>query len=410
MRIFFSVGETSGDIHGANLIRDLKAIDSDIDCVGLGGAKMEAAGCELQKELVSMAVMGIVRAVKKIPMFRKLLREVDAYFANNQVDAVVLIDFPGFNWHVARKAKERGIPVFYYGVPQMWGWAPWRVRKLRKLVDFALCKLPFEEKWFCDRDCQATYVGHPFFDEVARQKLDQQFLDDQQQDPKPMVLLLPGSRDQEVMTHAEILLNSAQAIHDHNPNVRFACACVKPKHVEHVQALVANSSLNVDVYLNRTPELIRAAHSCLACSGSVSLELMASKKPTVIVYQIGRVSWGLQSLLRRSKYITLVNLLSADDIQRDRWATYDPTSKNAVDVPFPEFLCVREPSQAMGSIISRWLNDPAEYQRRCEWLAELFKKYGTTGASENVAKFIHQQTAKRLGIENSEASPNRRVA
>ena len=140
MRIFFSVGEPSGDLHGANLIRRLK-LQTEVECVGFGGPKMEEAGCELKFELTSMAVMFIAEVLKNIRLFFRLIGDADKYFAENKVDAVVLIDYPGFNWWIARKAKKHGIPVFYYGVPQMWAWAGWRVRKIRKFVDHVLLSL-----------------------------------------------------------------------------------------------------------------------------------------------------------------------------------------------------------------------------------------------------------------------------
>src|SRR5688500_2980528 len=147
MRLFFSVGEPSGDLHGANLIRDLKARRPDLECVGYGGPRMQAAGCHLHFDLTSLAVMWIGRVLLNLRTFFRLRDQAKAYFDRERPDAVVLIDFPGFNWHIAAAAKERGIPVFYYGVPQLWAWAPWRVKKMRRTVDHALCKLPFEETW-----------------------------------------------------------------------------------------------------------------------------------------------------------------------------------------------------------------------------------------------------------------------
>src|SRR5438874_29674 len=171
MRIFFSVGEPSGDLHGANLIRELQRRTA-LDAVGLGGPRMRDAGCDLMRDMSDLAVMGLGPVLAKLPQFFRLLAQIERHFDEQRPDAVVLIDYPGFNWHVARKAKERGIPVFYYGLPQLWAWASWRVSKVRRYVDHALCKLPFEEPWFNDRDCRATYVGHPYFDELSQQRLD----------------------------------------------------------------------------------------------------------------------------------------------------------------------------------------------------------------------------------------------
>ena len=214
MRIFFSVGEPSGDLHGSNLIRRFRKADPKIKCVGFGGPKMAEAGCDLHYDLTQKAVMFLTEVIGQLRFFFSLVDQADEYFSKHQVDAVVLIDYPGFNWWIAKKAKQRGIPVFYFGVPQMWAWAPWRVRKMRKFVDHALCKLPFEVQWFKDRNCKATYVGHPYFDQLDRQSYDGIFLKNHKQsrNGKRLITLLPGSRKQEVTGNLPTLIRSATHI------------------------------------------------------------------------------------------------------------------------------------------------------------------------------------------------------
>ena len=177
MKIFFSVGEPSGDLHGANLIRELRRRRPDCEFVGYGGPRMAAAGCALHEDLTKLAVMWLLHALLNIHKFWNLACRADRYFRHHQPDAVVLIDYPGFNWWIARRAKAHGIPVFYYGVPQMWAWAGWRMKKMRRFVDHVLCKLPFEEAWYRDRGCNATFVGHPYFDQLRAEQLDAKFID-----------------------------------------------------------------------------------------------------------------------------------------------------------------------------------------------------------------------------------------
>ena len=144
MQIFFSVGEPSGDLHGANLINALRQRRPDCRFVGFGGPRMAAAGCQLHADLTQLAVMWFARALLSLHRFLGLLWTADRYFRTERPDAVVLIDYPGFNWWVARRAKARGIPVIYYGTPQLWAWASYRVRRMRRYVDHVLCKLPFQ--------------------------------------------------------------------------------------------------------------------------------------------------------------------------------------------------------------------------------------------------------------------------
>ena len=129
---------------------------------------MAAAGCRLHADLTALAVMWFARAIANLHLFWGLVSRADRWFRHHRPDAVVLVDYPGFNWWIARRAKVHGIPVFYYMPPQIWAWATWRAGKMRRLVDHVLCGLPFEEPWLKERGCNATLVGHPFFDEVRR--------------------------------------------------------------------------------------------------------------------------------------------------------------------------------------------------------------------------------------------------
>jgi lipid-A-disaccharide synthase len=176
--IFFSAGEPSGDLHGANLIRQLQEQCPGLRAVGYGGPKMAEAGCRLHADLTALAVMWFARAILNLHKFWDLASRADRYFRHHRPDAVVLIDYPGFNWWIARRAKAHGIPVFYYCPPQIWAWARWRVKKMRRLVDHVLCSLPFEAPWFRRHGCNATFVGHPFFDEVRRYAYDEQFIEE----------------------------------------------------------------------------------------------------------------------------------------------------------------------------------------------------------------------------------------
>ncbi len=149
--------------------------------MGYGGPEMAAAGCTLHADLTVLAVMWFLRALLNLHKFLALASRADRYFRHERPDAVVLIDYPGFNWWIARRAKAHGIPVFYYCPPQIWAWGSWRIKKMRRSVDHVLCALPFEATWFRQQGCRATFVGHPFFDEVRRQALDESVIAAQRQ-------------------------------------------------------------------------------------------------------------------------------------------------------------------------------------------------------------------------------------
>jgi lipid-A-disaccharide synthase len=393
MRVFFSVGEPSGDLHGANLIRQLRSRSPEIECVGYGGPRMAAAGCQLHADLTQLAVMWLLHALLNLHRFWNLYQRAKRYFREHRPDAVVLIDYPGFNWWVARAAKARGIPVFYYGTPQMWAWAGWRVRKMRRLVDHVLCKLPFEADWYRQRGCHAHYVGHPYFDQLAEQRLDPELIRDYQQRPGPLVTILPGSRTQEVIKNLRSFLRAAQCIRERVPTARFAIASFSDRQADIARQLLPEFDLAVDVLVGRTQELIMLSRCCLACSGSVSLELLYYTKPSVILYAVDRLSyWVARHLFLKVKFITLVNLLAADRPFLTPGEKYDPQRACDERVPLPEYLACDDRSAAIAEHVVQWLTDDGQYERRVQQLAELKTEFAVTGASAAAAEYILRAT------------------
>jgi lipid-A-disaccharide synthase len=389
MRIFFSVGEPSGDLHGANLIRALKEQHPDWQFVGYGGPKMENAGCKIHFDLTQLAVMWLGQALANYHKFLRLVHVADEYFRTQRPDAVVLIDYPGFNWHIAKKAKALGIPVIYYGTPQLWAWASWRVKKMRRNVDHVLCKLPFEETWFRMRDCHATFVGHPYYDELEARQLDEEFVAKLQADNRPLVTILPGSRTQEVKSNLAPFLQTAKLIRARVPNVRFAVAGFKESQRELAQSIIDASGMEVELHIARTPELIHAAKCCLACSGSVSLELLYHTKPTAILYQISKLGYFVQRFFRKVRYITLVNLLTAPEPFADQSAGhFDPADPQDAHVLMPEYLTCEDRTAELANHIVVWLTSDSDYQENVRGLTELKSQVGHGGASIRAAEYI----------------------
>jgi lipid-A-disaccharide synthase len=371
MRIFLSAGEPSGDLHGANLVRWLRQLQPDIECVGFGGERMEAAGARLLYPLGRLAVMGFLRVLLKAPAFVRLLLDADRFFVRQRPDAVVLIDFPGFNWWVARLAHRRGIPVFYFVPPQLWAWAGWRVRKMRRWVDHVLCTLPFEPPWYEARGVPAYYIGHPYFDELAEQRLDEGFLAEQRAKAGTVIGLLPGSRNHEIEHNLPTLLGAAAHVHTVRPDTRFLVACLYPHQRDCVAEQLRGTALPVEVHCGRTPEIIALAHSCVAVSGSVGLELLSYSKPSAVVYWIRPAELFVSRYLMTCRYISLVNLLADREL-------------------FPEFLSDRHDGQAVGAKVLDWLEDEKAYAELCSELASLRRRVAEPGACERAARYVLQ--------------------
>jgi lipid-A-disaccharide synthase len=388
LTIFFSAGEPSGDLHGANLIRRLRERCGAFEAVGYGGPQMAQAGCRLHADLTALAVMWFLRVLLNLHKFWGLVSRANRYFRDEKPDAVVLIDYPGFNWWIARKAKKHGIPVFYYAPPQIWAWARWRVKKMRRLVDHVLCSLPFEETWFREHGCNATFVGHPFFDEVNRLELDEEFIERLRGQPGPLVVILPGSRTQEVQANLTWFLEAAASVRREVPDVRLAIAAFKPHQAEIARRQVAASGLPIEIHVGKTPELMRLADCAMAVSGSVSLELLYHTKPTVILYWISRAAYFVQGFFRKVKYITLVNLLTTDELYPKDLTPFDPSQEDADRVLFPEYLTCEDKSAQIAAHVIEWLTDAAKRDARVAELARLKAEVGHGGASARAAEHI----------------------
>jgi lipid-A-disaccharide synthase len=405
--IFFSVGEPSGDLHGANLIRELRLRRPDCRFVGYGGPRMAAAGCELHADLTKLAVMWLARVLANLHRFWDLASRADRYFRHHRPDAVVLIDYPGFNWWIARRAKAHGIPVFYYGAPQLWAWAGWRVRKMRRFVDHVLCKLPFEESWYRERGCNATYVGHPYFDQLLTEQLDGDFLERERAMPGRLVAILPGSRTQEVKSNLATLLAAARLVYEKAPDVRFAVAAFKPSQAQWIKERLSGSELPIAVYLRRTPEIMHAAECAMAVSGSVSLELLYHKTPTVIVYQISRLAFFVQRFFRKVRYITLVNLLVTDDMFPRKVSVYDPQDPADAAALMPEYLSSEDKSAQVAAHVVEWLTKPAVRDALVEKMSALKERVGHGGASQRAAEYLF---ARLTGPRNAELRAHHQFA
>ncbi len=345
MHIFFSVGEPSGDQHAAHLIEELRRRQPQLHVSGFGGPRMCAAGYEELYPLTNLAVMGIGHVLPLLWTFFRLLRQASTFLREQRPDVVVLVDFPGFNWWVARKAKQAGIPVLYYMPPQLWAWAPWRIRKVRRFVDRVLSGLNFEADWYRERGIPVDFVGHPFFDEVSRHQLDEPFVQSLRNSGRT-VGILPGSRRLEVERNWPVMLEVIRILHEQHPDVRFRVPLYRESYRELCEESMDSDDVHlpIDFVLGKTSEIIEAADCCLMVSGSVSLEMLARQTPAAVVY---RPPWTMVILfwpLITCKFMSLPNLMTGREL-------------------LPEFFVLRNPdahARRIAETLHRWLGSPAE--------------------------------------------------
>jgi lipid-A-disaccharide synthase len=376
MHLFFSAGEPSGDLHGSNLIRALGAHDPTVRVSGFGGPRMAAAGAELLYPLTELAVMGLRRVIGHLPTFFRLAAQAERYLRRARPDAVVLIDYPGFNFALGARAHALGFPVYYFVPPQLWAWRRGRVRQVRKWCAGVLTALPFEEDWYCARGVTTHYVGHPYFDELASQRLEQEFLAAEQGRGGRIVGLLPGSRNQEVTANATMMLAAAARLRSAQPDARFLVAAFNERHAAAVRDVAATAGVPVAVHVGRTPEVIEVSEACVAVSGSVSLELLYRTKPTVVVYRMSPLSLWLARRLVKLKYFTLVNLLAGDEV-------------------LPEFATSRDESEGIARQLAEWLSQPARRDACVARLRELRDRVAVPGACDRAAHFLLNAVTRR---------------
>ena len=393
MRLFFSAGEPSGDQHSARLIRELQSRHPEFQAEGFGGPNMRDAGCQLHFELTELAVMGFLRVVPLLAKFRRLVKQAEAYFDTNPPDAVVLVDFPGFNWWIARAAKTRGIPVFYYLPPQLWGWAGWRVKRVRKWVDHVLCALPFEYDWYKARGVNATWVGHPFFDQVAERRVDTEAIAEMRGTAKQTVVtLLPGSRNHEIEKNWPVMLEVVRRVQSVVSNIRWVVGSYRERQMQRCQELQAMAGLPTPLhyFVNQTPEAIEAGDCCYMVSGSISLELLGRRKPGMVIYRVPTIGRFFSKFLMKCRFITLPNLIADDEVM-------------------PEFISNGDPEndiQKMTATLLDWLQNPQSLAQRRAVMSDLADKATDTGATRRAADFLMNMLVGRAAGNK----PARKVA
>ena len=380
MHVFISAGEPSGDLHGSNLIGSLKQLDSNIAFSGLGGDRMIAAGITPLVHVKDLSVVGLLKVAERFFDLSHYLDLVRRHFKKNRPDIVVLIDFPGFNWWVAARAKEFKIPVIYFVTPQLWAWGGWRVEKMKKLVDKVLCNFEFEKQWFHARGVDADLVGHPYFDELMNRKIETGLVNAIKSKGSPVIGILPGSRSQELHQNLGSQLQAAKLINKKFPSAQFHVACLHQRHADLVWEKMRNASLEnipINIHSGTTKEIICASDCTISVSGSVSLELLQAAVPSAILYQASRPMIVLAKWLMKCRFISLPNLIADKEF-------------------FPEFVSHKPLGTELAMTICDWLENPEKMDLARKNLKGLWSLISKPGACDRAASRVVQlATAKK---------------
>lgn len=333
-RIYIIAGEASGDLHGGNLVREILALAAESGhpppvVRSWGGDRMAQAGAEVVKHIRELAFMGFTQVLLNLPTILRNIKTCKADIEAFLPDALVLIDYPGFNMRIAEWAHARGIPVHWYISPQVWAWKAGRVRTLERVVDRMYVILPFEKEWFAQRGMEVEFVGHPLLDAI-QQEAAAPPVPLPGPDQRPLVALLPGSRRQEITRMLPLMAKAAQAFPDH----RFVVAAA-PSVPDALYDEVLGAS-GLEVVRGVTYDVLRQARAALVTSGTATLETALFGVPQVVCYKGGTLNVWLARRLVNVPFISLVNLVMGREVVRE--LVQDDLSEAALVAELGELL------------------------------------------------------------------------
>lgn len=307
LTIFISAAEASGDEHASHLIAAMRRLRPDAKFIGVAGEKMAAAGCEVLVDLTKRASMA-GGAIANAGYYYKMVRHIRRKIAEIRPDLHIPVDSPALNWHLADEAKKCGSKVFYYIAPQVWAWAPWRVKKLARLTDHVACILPFEQPYLRHRGINATYVGHPLLDTLGPRPETPPDLAGAWANGTWRVALLPGSRPGEIHGHGPALRETARMIHARWPDAKCVATARTEACADMLRPMLEGA--DVEIAVGRTREVLASSHFALTASGTVTLEVAHFGVPMVIIYRAGRLMYNLLGRwLLQTQHLSLVNIL-----------------------------------------------------------------------------------------------------
>ena len=367
-RIFISAGEASGDLHGAGLVRALRTLAPGAEVAGLGGPRMQQAGARLFANTLELGIIGLAPLAGSFWRYLDLLSRADRFLASWRPDVAVTIDCPGFHFLLASRLRARRVPLLWYIPPQLWAWAPWRIRKLKRRFSHVACVLPHEEAFFRAAGVPVTFVGHPVVDHLRSYALDKGFIRTLRSSPdERLMALFPGSRRQEVAPILARQLAVARALARRHLPCTFVLALAAEEHRRWAAPLTAASGLPIRTVVGKTHEVQSEADLALAKSGTTTLELAYYETPMAVFYNLSPAEWNLAGRwFVTTPYLTLPNVLAGRRI-------------------VPEYMWDRPPTEGEIDEVSALLADGGPRAEMLKDLAEVHRQMDQRDAARNAA-------------------------
>lgn len=372
MKLMLVAGEASGDAHGAGLLQELGRLDSSLEAFGVGGPQMLRAGLRPYFLMDELQVHGITEVVRHLPrLYGKLWRLRDA-LEEERPDAVLLIDYPGFNLKLARYARAAGVPVIFFNSPQVWAWRKGRLKTIRKVVDHMLVLFPFEVEVYEQVGVPVQWVGHPLLDQLLAEPEVQAFRKRYQLEGEERVLTIaPGSRPSEVERHLDILLQALPLIAQEAGAFRCLLPVAESLSPSDLQARIAQAPLPITLVApGGFQAAIQASDAVIVASGTASLQAGLALTPNVIIYRVSPLTYHIAQALAQVPYIGLVNVLSGREV-------------------VPELLQDRFTPENVAREVILLLKDRGARERMLAALRQVREKLGEPGAYTRAAVQIH---------------------
>ncbi|WP_299946140.1 lipid-A-disaccharide synthase [uncultured Microbulbifer sp.] len=375
-RIGVVVGEASGDILGASLMAALQKRLPEVAFEGIAGPRMLALGANSLYAMERLSVMGLVEPLKRLPELLKIRRSLCQYFIKNPPDLFIGIDAPDFNLSLEESLKTEGIKTVHYVSPSVWAWRRGRVKKIARAVNHMLTLLPFEAKFYRENQVPVTFVGHPLADDIPLQvngsakRRELGFADSDR-----VIALLPGSRAGEVRLLGSLFLQTARWCHQRNPDIKFVLPAANRLRLSEInRQLQGFTELPVTVLEGHAQTALTVADCVLIASGTATLETMLLKKPMVVAYKLGRVSYAIISRMLHTPWVSLPNLLAQKEL-------------------VPEILQSNATPENLGAALMRYFEDPLlgdQLQREFNELHQELRCNASERAADAVCNLLEQ--------------------
>lgn len=377
-RIMIIAGEASGDLHGANLAKALQAEDNSLILSGIGGSEMASAGVSLLYDISRLAVMGIIEVISRLRDIRSAMNMLESRFRLERPDLLILIDYPGFNLELARRAKKYNIPVLYYISPKIWAWREGRIKRIKKYVDRMAVILPFEKEFYGDHGVEVDFVGNPLLDQVHTKLSPGSFKAQIGIEPDATVIgIMPGSRKQEISKLLPIFMQTALKLNSEIKKCVFLLPLASTLTEDDLQKHGAmTEGLDVRIIKDKRYEAMASCDAAMAASGTLTMELAILKVPMVVCYRVSPLTHLLVKHFIKVRYASLVNLVAGKEV-------------------VPELLQQRAtPENIYREILPLLVNGEAKNAMK-DQLTLVCSQLGETGASKRTADIAVEMLSER---------------